>query len=351
MAFTFSSVQRAVTTSVAISALAVTFAVSPILTSIAQAANLKGAGATFPQLLYEEYIKAFQKQNPNIKVSYQAIGSGAGIRQTVAGVVDFGGSDAAMTDAQMGEGDAGKRGILLIPTAGGAVVPVYNVSGVNNLNLSRESLAGIFSGKITKWDDAKIKQDNPGASLPNTKINTVVRADGSGTTFIFTNHLSAVDSYFKGRVGVGTAPKWSNDPLKAKGNAGVGSTVSKTANSIGYVEFSFAKSNGLKTAGVQDAAGKFVQPSLENTNEAISSISFPDNFRVFEGKPSKGYPIVGVTWMMLYRQYPNAETAKDVKTWMKWVLTDGQKLNSSKDFASIDGATVQRALSKIDEIK
>jgi phosphate transport system substrate-binding protein len=351
MAFTFGSFQRTVQGVVAVSALAVTFAVSPILTSIAQAGNLKGAGATFPQLLYEEYIKAFQKQNPGIKVSYQSVGSGAGIRQTIAGVVDFGGSDAAMTDAQMGEGDAGKRGILLIPTAGGAVVPVYNVSGVNNLNLSRESLAGIFSGKITKWDDAKIKKDNPGANLPGAKINTVVRADGSGTTFIFTNHLSAVDSYFKGRVGVGTAPKWSNDPLKAKGNAGIGSTVSKTANSIGYVEFSFAKSNGLKTAGVQDASGAFVQPSLENTNEAISSLTFPDNFRVFEGKPSKGYPIAGLTWMMVYKSYDKPETAKDVKTWMKWVLTDGQNINATKDFAKIDSAVAQRALSEIEKIK
>jgi phosphate transport system substrate-binding protein len=347
MAFTKNSLRRVATTS----ALAVVLIASPILSTIAQAANIKGAGATFPQLLYEEYIKAFQSKNGDTKVSYQAIGSGGGIRQVIAGVVDFGGSDAAMTDAQMTDGEAGKRGILLIPTAGGAVVPVFNVDGVSGLNLSRESLAGIFSGKITKWDDDKIKKDNPGAKLPSSKINVVVRADGSGTTFIFTNHLSAVDGYFKGRVGVGTAPKWTTDPLKGKGNAGVASTVSKTKNSIGYVEFSFAQQNRLKIAGVQDARGNFIQPSLQNTNEAIAAINFPGNFRIFEGNPSQGYPIVGITWMMAYKKYDDPKQAEAVKKWLTWVLTDGQKLNSGKDFAEIPQSVRDRALQEVSTIK
>lgn len=346
MAFSVNYLRRAAT----MSALTTVLVASPLLSSIAQAVNLKGAGATFPQLLYEEYIKEFQKQNKDISVSYQGIGSGGGIRQVIAGVVQFGGSDAAMTDAQMADGEAGKRGIMLIPTAGGAVVPIFNVSGVNNLNLSRKALAGIFSGKITKWNDEEIKKDNPGANLPNSKINLVVRADGSGTTFIFTNHLSAIDAYFKGRVGVGTAPKWSGDPLKGRGNPGVASTVSRTKDSIGYVEYSFAKKNNLKVAGVQDFNGNFVQPSLENTNEALSNIQFPSNFRVFEGNPSRGYPIVGLTWMMVYKQYPNKEEAEAVKKWLRWVLTDGQNLNASKDFARIDSSVTQRALQEVEKI-
>jgi phosphate transport system substrate-binding protein len=346
MAFTVSSLQRVAASSV----LAAALAVSPIVSSIAQAASLKGAGASFPALLYEQYIKEFQKKNPGTKVSYQAIGSGGGIRQVQAGTVDFGGSDAAMTDAQISEGEAGKRGILLIPTAGGAVVPVFKVSGVDNLKLSRSVLPAIFSGQITTWNDKKIQADNPGVKLPSSKINLVVRADGSGTTFIFTNHLSAVNSYFKGRIGVGTAPKWTVDVLKGKGNAGVASTVKGTDNSIGYVEYSYAKQNGLKIADVQDASGSFVQPSLDNTNEAISAIAFPENFRVFEGNPKKGYPIVGVTWMMLYKQYPNADTANAVKSWMKWVLTDGQELNASKDFARMNSDVTQRALQQVESI-
>lgn len=346
MVFSIVSLRRAAT----VSALTATIVVSPLLSAIAQALPaINGAGATFPDLLYQEYIKEYQKKTGN-KVTYQAIGSGGGIRQTIAGVVKFGGSDAAMTDAQMGEGEAGKRGILLIPTAGGSVVPVFKLAGVSNLNLSREALAGIFSGKITKWNDAKIASANPGANLPDKKINLVVRADGSGTTFIFTNHLSATDSYFKGRVGVGTAPKWSGDPLKGRGNAGVAATVQKTEGSIGYVEYAFAKQSGLSIAGVQNASGQYVQPSLQSTNEAISAITFPDNFRVFDGNPKQGYPITGLTWMMVYKNYPSKDEAEAVKTWMRWVLTDGQNLNNGKEFARIDPNVTQRALQQVETI-
>lgn len=346
MAFSVSSLRRAATTTV----LTAVIVASPVFSAIAQAVNLNGAGASFPALLYEEYIKAYQKENPGSKVTYQAIGSGGGIRQVQAGVVHFGGSDAAMTDAQMSAGKAGERGVILIPTAGGAVVPIINLPGVSNLNLSREALADIFSGRISKWNDPKIQKANPGANLPDAKIRPVVRADSSGTTFIWTNHLSAVNPYFKGRVGVSTAPQWSNDPLKGRGNAGVASTVQKTRNSIGYVEYSYAKANNLSVANVQAKNGQFVQPSLEGTNAALSSIKFPENFRVFEGDPESGYPIVGVTWMIVYKQYPTADEANAVKNWMRWVLTKGQELNASKDFARFSGETTQRALQAVETI-
>jgi phosphate transport system substrate-binding protein len=346
------SVKNLFRNTVAASALTVAFSVSPLLVAMAQAASISGAGATFPQLLYDNYIAAFQKANPDIKVSYQAIGSGGGIRQVIGGAVDFGGSDAAMTDDQMNEGKAQERGILLIPTAGGAVVPIYNVSGVaNGLKLSRNVLPDIFAGKITKWNDAKIKAENPGVNLPNADIKTVVRADGSGTTFIFTNHLSTVSPYFKGRVGVGTAPKWTTDPLKGRGNAGVAATVSQTPNSIGYVEASFANKSKLSVAQVQNSQGQYLAPTAENAKKALDSVTFPANFRVFEGDPKEGYPITGLTWMMVYKKYDGDKGAA-VKKWINWVLTDGQKLNNALEFSQIPDGVAKRALDAVNnEVK
>jgi phosphate transport system substrate-binding protein len=345
MAFSVSSLRRAAATTVFTTAIVI----SPLLSAIAQAGSISGAGATFPEPLYNEYIKDYQSENPGEKVSYQAIGSGGGIRQIQAGAVDFGGSDAAMTDAQMETGKAKERGILLIPTAGGAVVPVINLEGVSKLRLSRASLAGVFSGKITNWNDPKIAADNPGVTLPDAKVKTVVRADGSGTTFIFTNHLSAIDAYFKGRVGVATAPQWTTDPLKGRGNAGVASTVQKTKNSIGYVEWSFAKDK-MTIVEIQDKNGNYVSPSLDGINKALASIKFPANFRAFEGNPD-GYPITGVTWMMVYKQYPDAAKAASVKNWVKWVLNNGQSRNNRLFYAEIGASDRQRALQAVESIK
>jgi phosphate transport system substrate-binding protein len=331
-----------------VSAVAATVMISPLLTAVAQAVDLTGAGATFPQLLYERYAAEFKKKT-GINVTYQGIGSGGGIRQVIAGVVDFGGSDAAMTDAQMGEGKAGERGIILVPTAGGAVVPVVNVPGVGGgqLKLGREVLPEIFAGKITKWNDAKIARDNPGVNLPDMAIKAVVRADGSGTTFIFTNHLSTVSGYFKGRVGTGTAPKWTTNPLKGKGNAGVAATVKQTAGSIGYVEQSYAEKNNLAIAQVQSKSGQWYNASLDATNRAIASLRMPDNFRIFEGDPSDGYPIAGLTWMMVYKKYDSPQKAEAVKKWVEWVLTDGQSINNSLDFARLNPADAERALNAV----
>lgn len=337
--------RRAVTAS----AVSAAIALSPVLTAIAQAVTLNGAGATFPALLYERYISEFKKKNPNMTVNYQAIGSGGGIRQTIAGVVDFGGSDAAMTDEDMAKVS---RGVILVPTAGGSVVPVYNLPGVPNLKLGREVLPEIFAGRITKWNDPKIAKDNPGVNLPNSDIKTVVRADGSGTTFVFVNHLSAVSPYFKGRVGVGTAPKWTTNPLRGRGNAGVASQVKQTPGSIGYVEQSYAEQNKLVVAQVQSKKGEWLSPSLEQTNKAMAALKLPDNFRVFDGDPAEGYPITGLTWMMIYRQYDSPEKSAAVKSWIRWVLTEGQNLNNSLDFARLSPADAERVLKVVEsEVK
>jgi phosphate transport system substrate-binding protein len=334
---------------VSASAVAVAIAVSPVLTAIAEAVSLTGAGATFPALLYDRYIAEFRKKHPDIKVSYQAIGSGGGIRQTIAGVVDFGGSDAAMTDADIAKV---KRGIILVPTAGGSVVPIFNIPGVSKLRLSRQVLPDIFAGRITRWNDPRIVADNPGVNLPNAEIKTVVRADGSGTTFIFVNHLSAVSPYFKGRVGVGTAPNWTTNPVKGRGNPGVAAQVKRTPNSVGYVEYSYAVENKIPVAEVQNKRGEWFGPSLEATNKAIAALRMPDNFRVFDGDPEAGYPITGLTWMMVYRQYDSAEKSAAIKRWIEWVLTEGQELNNSLNFARIAPNDVQRVLQTVrNEIK
>ncbi|WP_066381493.1 MULTISPECIES: phosphate ABC transporter substrate-binding protein PstS [unclassified Anabaena] len=333
--------QRVFSTAVVASAVTLT----PIFTATAQAQTLNGAGATFPAPLYERYAREVRKKHPELKINYQGIGSGGGIRQTIAGTVDFGGSDAAMTDSDMAKV---KRGVILVPTAGGAVSVVYNVPGVNNLRLSRTTLPAIFSGQITNWNDAKIRADNPGVNLPNQPIRFVVRADSSGTTFIFTNHLSSINGYFKGRIGANTAPKWTlPNVLRGKGNPGVAALVARTPGSIGYVEYSYAVKNNIRSAQIQNRRGEFVAPSLQTANAALAAVSFPDNFRTFVGDPAQGYPIVGLTWMMVYRQYPTAAKAEAVRKWINWVLRDGQQFNDDLNYTRIPAEVANRVLQKV----
>ena len=341
MAFLSTILNRVVATSVITGAVVL----SPVLSAIALAETLNGAGATFPAPLYEKYAREVKKKFPDLKVNYQAIGSGGGIRQTIAGTVDFGGSDAAMKDDEIAKV---KNGVILVPTAGGAVSIVYNLPGVSKLRLSRATLPAIFSGQIKNWDDAKIKADNPGVNLPNQPIKFVVRADGSGTTFIFTNHLSAISGYFKGRIGANTAPKWTlPNALKGKGNPGVAALVKSTPGSIGYVEYDYATKNKLNSAEVQNKKGEFVAPSLASANSALSTVKFPDNYRVFVGDPGQGYPIVGLTWMMVYQKYSNPAKAEAVKKWINWVLKDGQQYNDDLNYTKIPGDVVNRVLKTV----
>ncbi|HEY9801572.1 MAG TPA: phosphate ABC transporter substrate-binding protein PstS [Leptolyngbyaceae cyanobacterium] len=341
MNFSATALQRVFTTAVVTSAVAVT----PLFGAIAQAQTLNGAGATFPAPLYERYAREVRKKHPELRINYQAIGSGGGIRQTIAGTVDFGGSDAAMTDAEMAKV---KNGVILVPTAGGAVSVVYNVPGVNNLRLSRGTLPAIFSGQITNWNDPKIKADNPGVNLPSQPIRFAVRADSSGTTFIFTNHLSAISPYFRGRIGANTAPKWTlPNVLRGRGNPGVAALVARTPGSIGYVEYAYAAKNNLRSAQIQNKKGEFVAPSLQTANAALSTVSFPDNFRTFVGDPNQGYPIVGLTWMMVYRQYADAAKSQAVKKWINWVLKDGQQFNDDLNYTRIPAPVANRVLQTV----
>jgi phosphate transport system substrate-binding protein len=309
------------------------------------AVTLSGAGATFPQPLYERYAQEIRTAHPGIKVNYQGIGSGGGVKQTIAGTVDFGASDAAMTDEEIGKVPGG---VLMIPTAGGAVSVVYNLAGVENLKLSNPVLTGIFSGKITSWNDPQIAKDNPGAKLPTGSIKAAVRADGSGTSFIFSNHLSAIDPEFKAKVGASKEPKWPANFLKGKGNPGVASLVKQTPGSIGYVEYEFALKNKLTAASVQNASGAYVAPSPKTASEALADVKFPDNFRVFDVNSAQGYPIVGLTWLLIPKTPKDPAKSQAIKTMVKWILTDGQKFNGELNYTSIPPNVATKAIAAVE---
>jgi phosphate transport system substrate-binding protein len=324
-----------------------TVAVSVLGTQFAALADitLSGAGATFPQPLYERYIREMRKAHPDIKVNYQSIGSGGGVKQTISGTVDFGASDAAMTDAEMAKV---KGGVLLIPTAGGAVSVAYNLPGIKGLKLSNTVLSGIFTGKITTWNDPQIVKDNKSAALPSGAIKPVVRADGSGTAFIFTNHLSAVSPEFKSAVGASKEPKWPSGFLKGKGNPGVASLVKQTPGAIGFVEYEFALKNGLSSASVQNGSKQYVAPNLKAANLALSDVQFPANFRAFDVNSNKGYPIVGLTWLLIPKAQKNPAKAAAIKTMVKWMLTSGQQFNDDLNYTSIPSSVAQRAIEAVE---
>lgn len=315
------------------------------LAALAQTVTLSGAGATFPQPLYERYVREMRKAHPDIKVNYQSIGSGGGVKQTIAGTVDFGASDSAMTDAEMAKV---KGGVILVPTAGGAVAIAYNLPGVKGLRLSRAVLSGIFMGKITTWNDPKIAQDNKTAKLPSTAIKPVVRADGSGTSFIFTNHLSAISPEFKAAGGASKEPKWPSGFLKGKGNPGVAASVKQTPGGIGYVEYEVALKNGLSSASVQNGSGQYIAPSLKATNQALSDVQFPADFRAFDANSNQGYPISGLTWLLIPKAQKDPVKAKAIKTMVKWMLTSGQQFNDDLNYTSIPSSVAQRAIEAVE---
>jgi len=314
----------------------------------AQQVTLDGAGASFPKPLYDRYFREFKEQT-GIQVNYEAIGSGGGIRQFTQETVDFGGSDAAMSDEEMAKVD---RGVILVPTAGGAVSVVHNLPGVGNgeLRIPSEVLPMIFMGEIDRWNHPRIAEANPNLDLPNLPIRQAVRSDGSGTTFIFTNHLSAVSDQFETQVGTGKAPDWPGDPLGGAQNAGVAATVQQTPGAIGYVQASYATENNIPQAKLENAnTGNYVSPTLKQANRALAAVDFPENFRVFEGNPAEGYPIVGMTWMMVYEEYDNPQKAQAIKEMVEWIHTEGQSINGSLQYTEIPDSVGQRAIQTVNQ--
>lgn len=320
----------------------------------AQQILINAAGATFPYPMYSKWFDEYHKKFPNLQFNYQSIGSGGGINQATQGTVDFGASDGPMNDKQLQEfRDKRGFGILHFPTVMGADVPVYNVAGVNtDLNFTPEALAGIFLGKITKWNDPELMKANPGAKLPATDIIVVHRSDGSGTTYIWTDYLSKVSKEWETKVGRGTSVNWPVG-LGGKGNEGVSGQVQQTPNSIGYVELIYAVQNKMKTGKVKNLGGNFVQASLAGvTAAAASSKEMPDDFRVsITNAPGKdAYPISSFTWLLIPEKIADANKKKAIKDFLLWMLSDGQKMTEALAYAPLPKAVIakeQKAIAKI----
>jgi len=305
------------------------------------AQQLSGAGATFPAPLYQRWGVEYNKQVPAVKVNYQSVGSGAGVKNFLQGVVDFGASDAALTDAEMAKAP---KGAVLIPATAGSVVLAYNLPGVTGLKLSRAALAGIFLGTIKKWNDPAIAAANPGLALPATPINVAYRSDGSGTTYVFTQHLAAISPEFDDQVGFDKSVTFPVG-IGGKGNEGVTALIKQTPGTIGYVEYGFAEQNKIPMAAIENKSGNFVMPTPESGAAALASVELPENLRAWpvDTAAPDAYPISSFTWLLLYKKYPDAAKLKALKDFITYALTEGQTLATSLGYIPLPESVVAKA--------
>ena len=323
-------------------------------TSSGGSVDLTGAGATFPYPLYSKWFSEYARLN-GVKINYQSIGSGGGIRQLSEGTVDFGASDGPMSDEEMGKAKGGP--ILHIPTTLGADVVTYNLPGVTApLKITPEVIAGIFMGRIKKWNDSRLASLNAGVALPNQDILVVHRSDGSGTTYIFTDYLTTANAAWKAGVGKGKEVKWPVG-LGAKGNEGVAGQVKQTPGTIGYIELAYAKQNNLPTAAVRNKAGQFVIPSVAAVTAAAAAAAaaLPANtdyrISIVDGPGADSYPISSFTWILVYQHQTDAVKGKKLVDFLNWGLTDGQALAPPLDYAPLPSdmaANVRARLKTID---
>jgi phosphate transport system substrate-binding protein len=310
--------------------------------------TLQGTGATFPAPLYQRWFTEYHKLHPEVQINYQALGSGAGVKQFQEGLVNFGASDAAMTDEEIA---AVKDGVVLLPMTAGSIVLGYNLpGGPPELKLSRDAYVGIFLGKVTTWNDPKIASANPGVTLPGTKITPVTRSDGSGTTFVFTQHLSAISDEWKNGPGTG---KSVNLPVGVggKGNPGVTALIKQTPGAIGYVEFGYAKQTKMPVALLENKSGQFVKATPETEKAALSSVTLPPDLRAWISDPAEptAYPIVTYTWLLCYKKYADAKVRDALKGVIKYGLTEGQKFSEELGYIALPESVVT-AVSKALEL-
>jgi phosphate transport system substrate-binding protein len=307
--------------------------------------KLSGTGATFPQPLYQKWFQEFSKSHPGTQINYQGTGSGQGVQSVIDHTCDFGASDVAMKPEEM-EKVAG--GVQLLPMTAGGIVLAYHLEGVPELKLTRDAYVGIFTGKVTKWDDPKLKDANPGVKLPSSKITVVVRGEASGTTGVFTKHLSAISEDFKKSPGEGKKVDWSSEFLQGNGNPGVVANLTQTPNSIGYVEFAFGKEaqkdGKVHMAKLQNKSGEFVEPTAESCKAALEAIKLPENLIAWgpdpEGKSS--YPIVTYSWVICYKDNKDANKAKLLRELLTWCATDGQKESDELGYIPLPEAVVAK---------
>jgi phosphate transport system substrate-binding protein len=318
-----------------------------------EAVRLKGSGASFPFPLYGLWFKEYGKTARNVIIDYQAKGSGAGIKDFVNKTVDFAASDAAMTDEEMAAVDVG---VQLLPMTAGSIVLSYNLpGGPQELKLSREAYTKIFLGQVTKWNDPVIAQANADAKMPETGITVVRRADSSGTTFVFTQHLSAVSEAWKNGPGTGTTVNWpsSDKFIASPKNDGVAATIKQTPGAIGYIEYGFAELGKLPTVALENKAGKFVKPSLESGQAALAGVDLPQDLRAWVPDPSgdAAYPIVTYTWMLFYKKYDDPKKAETIRNVVQYCLTDGQKMSAKMGYIPLPANVVQVVSKALDNIQ
>jgi phosphate transport system substrate-binding protein len=312
--------------------------------------TLNGAGATFPYPIYSKWFSEYHKQHSDVEINYQSIGSGGGIRQVLAGTVDFGASDGPMSDEQLAQA---KIKILHIPTVLGAVVPAYHVPGVSGeLRFSPQTIADICLGKITSWDDKSIAKDNPGVKLPSQQIVVVHRSDGSGTNYIFTDYLSKISSEWKDRVGKGTSVKWPVG-LGAKGNEGVAGMIRQMDGAFGYVELIYALQNNIAYGEVQNSAGTWLKGSLDGATAAAASVkNMPADFRVsITNAPGKdAYPIASFTWLLIPTQSKDPAKGKILVDFLNWMLDTGEQMTTQLSYAPLPQNVAQKVREAIKQV-
>lgn len=317
---------------------------------------LTGAGATFPSLLYNRWLTVYHDAHPTTFIKYAAVGSGEGVRRFIgAGLsddqkVDFGASDAAMSDAELARTN---NDTLLLPVTAGCVVLAYNLPTLKgDLRLSRRAYSGIFLGEIKNWNDPLIAQSNPGVKLPNISIVTVVREDSSGTTAAFTRNLDAINDKWHSRFGVANFVDWPGNAMRAKGNEGVAGLVEKSVGSVGYVGFEFARRLGLDSALLENQEGAYVKASEQSCAKSLATAEVPDNFRAFfpDPKGSDSYPIVTLSWILLRKGYKDPQTASALHDFFAWCLQDGQRYASQLGYVPIPSPLAQKALNALDSL-
>ena len=312
---------------------------------------LQGAGATFPNPLYQKWLSEYGRAHPNVRIDYQSIGSGGGIKQLKDQTVDFGASDSPMKDEDL---QSAPGEILHIPTVLGAVVITYNLTGVSQtLRFSPEVIADIFLGKIKNWNDPKIAADNPGVTLPSTNITVVHRSDGSGTSAVFTDYLSKVSPEWKEKVGSGTSPRWPTG-IGGKGNEGVTGQVKNTPNTIGYVELAYAVQNKLPVAHIKNASGNFIEPSIDAVTAAAaaSAATMPDDLRVSitNAAGPQAYPIASYTYILVYKNQKDAGKGKALVDFLWWGIHEGESFAKELQYSPLPADIVKRAEAKISSI-
>jgi phosphate transport system substrate-binding protein len=305
------------------------------------AVKLQGAGASFPAPLYNKWFKSYSAAHQNVLVDYQSVGSGSGVKSVIDHTVDFGASDAAMKPEDMAKVPGG---VQLFPMTAGSIVLAYNLQGIDAIKLSRKAYSGVFLGTVKRWNDPLIAASNPGTALPDLPINVVVRADSSGTSFVFSQHLSAISDDFGKGVGANTMPNWPAG-TKSKGNEGVTSSIMTTPGSIGYIEYGYAKSQKMAMAELENKSGKFVAATTAAGQAALASATVPDDMIAWAPDPAvpDAYPIVTYTWLICYKKYPDKLKLQAMQDLLRFGLTEGQKDAETLGYIPLPPAVAEKA--------